>query len=102
MRYNRLVQEAQLSKTTFFLNFFYSTFLFIDHCCFECHSIQKNKIYHKMQREKLYNLQIKVYFNCILFVFKKSKTLSDQFFVVAKTDRTEFGVFLNMKSTEIK
>ena len=33
----------------------------------------KNKIYHKMQREKLYNLQSKAYFNCILFVSKKAK-----------------------------
>ncbi len=28
-----------------------------------------------MQREKLYNLQTKVYFNCILFVFKKKAKL---------------------------
>ena len=29
-----------------------------------------------MQREKLYYLQSKAYFNSILFIFKKSKTLS--------------------------
>ncbi len=32
-----------------------------------------------MQREKLYNLQSKTYFNCTLFVFKKCKIMYDQF-----------------------
>src|ERR1700722_11574361 len=32
-----------------------------------------------MQREKFYNPQSKAYFNCILFVFKNSKILCDQF-----------------------
>jgi len=44
----------------------------------------KNEIYDKMQREKPYNLQSKAYFNCILFVFKKSKTLCDQFLPLRK------------------
>ena len=30
-----------------------------------------------MQRENLYNPHSKTYFNCIVFVFKESKTLSD-------------------------
>ena len=32
-----------------------------------------------MQREKLYNLQSKPYFNCEVFVFRESKTLCDSF-----------------------
>ena len=32
-----------------------------------------------MQREKLYNLHSKAYFNCIIFVFEESKTLYDSF-----------------------
>jgi len=31
----------------------------------------ENKIYHKMQLEKLYNLHRKICLNCVLFVFKK-------------------------------
>src|ERR1700722_16012200 len=65
-------------------------------------TLVKNKIYHKMQREKLYNLQTKVYFNCILFVFKKKQNAVRPIFAVAKTDRTEFGVFLNIKSIQLK
>src|ERR1700722_13081799 len=37
-----------------------------------------------MQREKLYNPQSKAYFNCILFVFKNSKILCDQFSLLRK------------------
>ncbi len=33
----------------------------------------KNKIYHKMHCEKLYNLQSKAYFNCIFLFQKKQK-----------------------------
>ncbi len=32
-----------------------------------------------MQREKLYNLYRKTYFNCVLFVSKNRKTVCDQF-----------------------
>ena len=39
----------------------------------------KNKIYHKMQREKLYNLHKKAYFNSIVFGSKKRKTLCNHF-----------------------
>ena len=39
----------------------------------------KNKTCYKMQREKLYNLQTKVHFNCILLILKKTKTLCDRF-----------------------
>ena len=38
----------------------------------------KNKIYHKMQREKLYNLYRTAYLIVALFVFKIGKALSDQ------------------------
>jgi len=40
---------------------------------------KKNKLCHRMQPEKLYNLQTKFYFNNILFVFKTSKTLCHRF-----------------------
>ena len=55
-----------------------------------------------MQREKLYNLQTKVYFNNIRFVFKKVQNSARSIFVVAKTDRIEFRVFLNNKRMQIK
>jgi hypothetical protein len=32
-----------------------------------------------MQREKLYNPQSKANFGCVIFVFKKSEIVSDQF-----------------------
>ena len=41
-------------------------------------------MYHKMQREKLYNLQRTAYFNCLFFLFKKSKILYDQFSTLRK------------------
>jgi len=37
-----------------------------------------------MQREKLYSLQNKLYFNCILCVFNRSKTLCDHFSLLRK------------------
>ena len=37
-----------------------------------------------MQREKLYNLQSKAYFNCVVFVFKKRKILCEQFLSLQK------------------
>ncbi len=40
---------------------------------------KKNKIYYKMQRGKLYNLQSKVQFNCVLSVLKKGKIPCDQY-----------------------
>jgi hypothetical protein len=39
--------------------------------------LKKDSIYHKMQRETLYNLHNKSYFNCVIFVFEESKTLCD-------------------------
>jgi len=38
---------------------------------------KKNKIHHKMQREKPYGLYKTAYLNCILLAFKKSKILCD-------------------------
>jgi hypothetical protein len=55
-----------------------------------------------MQHEKLYNLQTKVYFNYVLFVSEKKQNSVRQSFTVAKTDRTKFGVILNLKMTQIK
>ena len=43
----------------------------------------ENKIYHKMQREKLYNLHCKTDFNCVLFVFKKTQNYVRPIFEVA-------------------
>jgi hypothetical protein len=45
---------------------------------------QKNKIYHKMQREKFYNLRKTAYFIVALFVLIRSKILSDQFSTLQK------------------
>ncbi len=55
-----------------------------------------------MEREKLYNLQTKFYFNCLIFVFEKNQNSVQPIFAVAKTDRTEFRVFLNIKSIQLK
>ncbi len=60
------------AKTIFFGvqdKFIFSYFTFLSLDIFYL----KSKIYHKMQREKLYNLQSKAYFNCILLVFKKKQ-----------------------------
>jgi hypothetical protein len=51
-----------------------------------------------MQREKLYNLQSKAYFNCILFVSKKTKLCATSFrrceksFFLHKRERTTAGI----------
>ena len=37
-----------------------------------------------MQREKLYNLQTKVHFNCILFVSKKKQNSVTSIFAIVK------------------
>ncbi len=50
-----------------------------------------------MQHEKLYNLQTKVYFNCIHFLFKKSKTLCDQFSPFCYLVITEYVSFKKNK-----
>jgi hypothetical protein len=36
----------------------------------------------KMQREKLYKMHIKLYYKCIIFVFKINKILSDEFYII--------------------
>jgi hypothetical protein len=46
---------------------------------------KENKIHHRMQREKLYNLQSKAHFNYLLLVSKKSKILCNQFLLPRKT-----------------
>ncbi len=48
-----------------------------------------------MQREKLYNLHRKTYFNYVLFVFKKSKILCDQFSQPQKLLVHSFAFFEN-------
>ena len=60
----------------------------------------KNKIYVKIQREQLYKLQTKVYFNNIDFVLKKKQNFVRPIFAVTKTYRTEFGVFSTRKLQE--
>ena len=57
----------------------------------------ENKIYHKMQCEKLYNLHCKTYFNCVLFVFKKKQNYVSLIFEVTKIHRTEFCFFRKQK-----
>ncbi len=47
-----------------------------------------------MQREKVYNLKSNAYFNCLLFVFKTSKILSDQFSSVQKLITWNFACYL--------
>ncbi len=45
---------------------------------------EKNKIYHKMQREKFYNLYKTSYFIIELFLFTMDKTLSKQILTMRK------------------
>src|SRR3954463_9650017 len=52
-------------KIRFFFTFFVILYI----------SLRKSKIYHKMQREKLYNLHNKTYFNYLFFVFEKRAEL---------------------------
>jgi hypothetical protein len=51
----------------------------------------ENKIYQKMQREKLYNLHRTAYFLVALLVFKMDKNLKGQILPVRKWDVFEFG-----------
>ena len=56
-----------------------------------------------MQREKLYKLQSKVYFNRVFSVFKKTEKLrATNLLPLGKTGRTEFETSFSIKSTEIK
>ncbi len=54
---------------------------------------KKNKIHHKMQREKLYNLTVKV----IVIVFKKRKILCDQFLQCPKSGPSKLCPFWKQK-----
>ena len=47
------------------------------------HALLEIKIYHKMQREKFYHQNRKTYFNCVLFVFKKTQNYVRPTFEVA-------------------
>ncbi len=59
------------AKKSFFLSHF---------ICLSPNMFSLKKIIHqKMQREKLCNPQRKAYFGCVIFAFKKSKIVSDQF-----------------------
>ena len=60
----------------------------------------KDEIYIKIQREKFYKLQTKVYFNTIDFVLKKKQNSVRLIFAVATTYRTEFGVSSTRKLQE--
>jgi hypothetical protein len=44
----------------------------------------KHKIYDKMHREKLYNLQTEIYFNCLLFAVKKQQNSVRPIFEIVK------------------
>ncbi len=72
-------------------NFFFLTSSFYH----RIHFIKK-EIYHEMQREKLYNLQRTVYFNCVRFVFK---ILCDLFSPLRKLIAQNFAFFKNKKYT---
>ena len=77
--------------------FFY--FIFVSPNMF---SLKKNKIYHKMQREKFYSLQRTVYFISVLFMFKKTPTSVRSVFVMARIGRTAFCFCFENKKCTIK
>ncbi len=52
-----------------------------------------------MQREKLYKLQSRAYFNCVLFAFKRSESLCNQFSMLRKAVSQNFASFENKKYT---
>ena len=61
----------------------------------------KNRIYQKMQREKLYTLHTTAFFIVALFVFKMDKTFSNQILTVRKrcfflTERTFLFFFFHL------
>ena len=84
------IQSIRPRITTFkdniFSNFFYSTLLeFFNHCCFECHSIQKTKYTTRcsVKSSTIYKLK---FILIVYFLFsKKSKTLCNQFLLLWKT-----------------
>jgi len=92
---NSVRPVSPLRKKSFFSkqtrNFFFLTSSFYH----RIHFIKK-EIYHEMQREKLYNLQRTVYFNCVRFVFK---ILCDQFSPLRKLIAQNFAFFKNKKYT---
>jgi len=53
-----------------------------------------------MQREKLYNLHNKAYFNCEMFVYEKKQNPVQLVFAIAKAHRAKFCCFLRTKITE--
>jgi hypothetical protein len=69
-------QFSMLRKFCTDEEFFFSYFTFLLPNTF---SYKKNRVYHRMQREKLDNLKWTVYLNSALFVFKKYKILCEQF-----------------------
>ncbi len=62
----------------------------------------KGKIYHKIQREKAYNLQNKIYFISVLFMFETTANSVQSFFATTKIGLTEFCFFLKTKSIQLK
>jgi hypothetical protein len=54
---------------------------------------KENKIHHKMQREKLYNLYKTAFTTVALFAFKIDKIWSDQIPTVRKLIAENFGFF---------
>ena len=88
-----LSNQFRLCKKMFFLacneRIFYVMYSLI---CF----ILKNKIHHKMQREKPYNLQRIVYILKALFVFKNRSYSDDQCstFQIFYTNEFSYFIFL--------
>ena len=73
---------------------------FAFHILIKKYILLKNKIYVKIQCEKLYKLQTKVYFNNIDFVLEKKATLCDQFSLLRKpiAQNAEFFQHENYKN----
>ncbi len=100
-RQNSVRLILTIVKRSFFYtneNSFFLFYLFITWYIF----LKKRKIYHKIQREKAYNLQNKIYFISVLFMFKTTANSVQSFFATTKIGLTEFCFFLKTKSIQLK
>ncbi len=86
------IVKKTFSKRTRILFFLF--YLFIAWYVF----FEKNQMYHKMQREKLYNLQTEVYLNCVPFMFKKTPNTVRSVSTMAKIGCTDFWFFFETKN----
>jgi len=89
-----------VKRSFFYTNqkFFFLFYLFITWDTF----FKNRKICHKIQREKAYNLQNKIYFISILFMFKTTANSVQSFFATTKIGLTEFCFFLKTKIIQLK